>query len=96
MEILPKHMGILFAQVVISQNIKIKDIAIFAMNFCKSVSLMKLSQISEIGTGKNFQLDRENMGNLWIGFEWGPNWPHVERTSLLLVTACHAQPNNQS
>ena len=52
LQILPKHMGILFAQVVNSQNLKIQDIAIFAVNFCKSVSLLKLPQISENGTGK--------------------------------------------
>ena len=39
-----KTQGIVFAQVVNSVILKIQDIAIFAVKFSKSVSLMKLAQ----------------------------------------------------
>ena len=42
----------MLAQVVNSLILTVKNTAIFAMKFSKSVSLMKLSQISEIGTGR--------------------------------------------
>ena len=60
MEILPKH-GIFSAQVVTSLILKIQDIEIFAVKFSKSVSLLKLSQIPEIGTGKIFSCMEKNM-----------------------------------
>ena len=46
----------LYAQVVNSMILNIHDIAIFAAEFSnlsKSVTLMKMLQISEFGTGKN-------------------------------------------
>ena len=69
--IFARTQGILFAQVVNSMILKILDIAIFAATFFRSVSHIKLLQISEIGTGK-FSSRTGKTGNLQIGFEWGP------------------------
>ena len=66
LEILPntwKIQGDLFAQVVDSVLLKIQDITIFAAyfsNHLKSVSHMKLSKISSIGTGKISRQQRKN------------------------------------
>ena len=65
-----KAEGILFPQVVNSLNLKIQDIVIFAANllpiFIKSVSQMKLAQISEITIGRISSWtgnNSENTGN---------------------------------
>ena len=47
-----KTQGILFVQVVNSLILRIQDFVIFAVTFLKSVSLMTLSQISEIIKGR--------------------------------------------
>ena len=55
LDILLKHRECFFAKVVNSLNLNIENIAIFGgkkMSFSKSVSYIKLSQISENGTGK--------------------------------------------
>ena len=51
-------------------RVQFYDIATFATTLV--ILHMKLSQISEIDT-ENFQVDRENTGNLQIGFGWGPS-----------------------
>ena len=59
----------------ISLILKIQDLAIFAaksLNFSKSVLLMKLLQISDIGIGKFPTVqgeNRKNIGHLLKGFE---------------------------
>ena len=58
-----KTQRIWFAQVVNFLILKLQVIAIFATKFSKSISLMKFWRISEISR-ENFQLDRENIGNL--------------------------------
>ena len=58
-----------FAKVVNSLILKIQDIAIFAMKLSKLVWHIKLSLISEIGTGK---ISSWTGGNLETRFEWGP------------------------
>ena len=67
-----KTQGIWFARVGSSVILTVQDVVIFAAKFpvfSKSVLLMKLSQISEIGTGNisswtGVGKNRENTGNL--------------------------------